>query len=134
MAVSRLTEKNDVAILLASLQHLWNSTLAVQNEIVNCFIRYRRKRHRLIALILGGRCNKAVKKKSVLRKPRKHWIRSGRKNDWWLSFKYNQVTPQDWLENFRMSRESFLVFVSSLKNTLLNVTQGFEKPYQFKNK
>ena len=62
MAVSRLTEKNDVAILLASVQNLWNSALAVQNEMVNCFIRYRRKRHRLIALILGGRCNKAVKK------------------------------------------------------------------------
>ena len=56
MAVSRLTEKNDVAILLASVQNLWNSALAVQNEMVNCFIRYRRKRHRLIALILGGRC------------------------------------------------------------------------------
>ena len=61
MAVSRLTEKNDVAILLASVQNLWNSALAVQNEMVNCFIRYRRKRHRLIALILGVCCNKAVK-------------------------------------------------------------------------
>ena len=59
MAVSRLTEKNDVAILLASVQNLWNSVLAVQNEMVNCFIRYRRKRHQLI---LGGRCNKDVKK------------------------------------------------------------------------
>ena len=64
MAVSRLTEKNDVAILLASVQNLWNSALAVQNEMVNCFIRYRRKLHRLIALILGGRSNKTVKKKS----------------------------------------------------------------------
>ena len=62
MAVSRLTEKNDVAILLASVQNLWNSALAVQNEMVNCFIRYRRRRHRLIVLILGGRYNKAVKK------------------------------------------------------------------------
>ena len=62
MAVSRLTEKNDEAILSASVQNLWNSALVVQNEMVNCFIRYRRNRHRLIALILGGRCNKAVKK------------------------------------------------------------------------
>ena len=62
MAVSRLTEKNDVAILLASLLNLWISALVIQNEMVHCFIRYRRKRHRLIALILGGRCNKAVKK------------------------------------------------------------------------
>ena len=62
MAVSRLTEKNDVAILLASVQNLWISALVIQNEMVHCFIRYRRKRHRLIALILGGRCNKAVKR------------------------------------------------------------------------
>ena len=69
MAVSRLTEKNYVAISLASVQNLWISALAIQNEMVHYFIRYRRKRHRFIALILGGRCNKAVNKKSVLRKP-----------------------------------------------------------------
>ena len=65
MAVSRLTEKNDVAILLASVQNLWISALAIQNEMVHCFIRYRRKRHRLIALILEGGCNKAIKKVSA---------------------------------------------------------------------
>ena len=65
MAVSRLTEKNDVAILLASVQNLWNSALAVQNEMVNCFIRYSRKCHRLIALILVGCCNKALKKSQL---------------------------------------------------------------------
>ena len=69
MVVSRLTEKNDEAALLASVQNLWNSALVLQNEMVSCFIRYRRNLHRLIAPILGGRCNKAVKKKSVLRKP-----------------------------------------------------------------
>ena len=62
MAISRLTEKNDVAILLASVQNLWNSALAVQDEMVKCFIRYRRKHHWLIALTLGGHCNRAVKK------------------------------------------------------------------------
>ena len=31
MAVSRLIEKNDVAILLPSVENLWNSALAVQN-------------------------------------------------------------------------------------------------------
>ena len=36
--------------------------MTVPNEMVNCFTRYGRKRHRLIALIQGGRCNKAIKK------------------------------------------------------------------------
>ena len=67
MAVSRLTQKNVIAILLASVENLWNSALAVQNEMVNCFIRYRGKRHRLIALILGGRFNKVVKKCQCLK-------------------------------------------------------------------
>ena len=62
MAVLHLTEKNGRAILLASVQNLWILALAIQNEMVNWFIRYRRKRHWLIALILGVRCNKAVKK------------------------------------------------------------------------
>ena len=62
MAVSHLTEKNDEAILSASVQNLCNSPFLVENEMVNCFIRHRRKRYRLIAVILGARCNKAVKK------------------------------------------------------------------------
>ena len=46
---------------------LLNSALAIQDEMVNCFTRYRRKPHRLIALILWGCCNKAVKKVSALK-------------------------------------------------------------------
>ena len=133
MAVSRLTEKNDVAISLASVLNLWISALVIQNEMVHCFIRYRRKRYWLIALILGVRCNKAVKK-SLLRKPQKHWIHPGRKNHWWLSFKYNQVSPQDWHENFRMSRESFLVLCQQLEEHLIKRNTRFWKLYQFKNK
>ena len=63
----------------------------------------------------------------MLWKPRKHWIRPGRKNDWCLSFKYNQVTPQDWHENFRMSRESFLVLCQQLEEHLIKRSTRFRK-------
>ena len=63
----------------------------------------------------------------MLRKARKHWIRPGRKNDWWLSFKYNQVIPQDWHENFRMSRESFLVLCQQLEEHLIKRKTRFQK-------
>ena len=63
----------------------------------------------------------------MLRKPRKHWIRPAHKNDWWLSFKYNQVNPQDWHENFRMSRESFLVLCQQLEEHLIKRNTRFRK-------
>ena len=63
----------------------------------------------------------------MLQKPQKHWIRPGRKNDWWLSFKYNKVTPRDWHENFRMSRESFLVLCQQLEEHLIKRNTRFRK-------
>ena len=63
----------------------------------------------------------------MLRKPRKHWTRPGRRNDWWLSFKYNQVTPKDWHEHFRMSRESFLVLCQQLEEHLIKRNTRFRK-------
>ena len=63
----------------------------------------------------------------MLRKLRKHWILPDRKNDWWLSFKYNQVSPQDWHENFRMSRESFLGLCQQLEEHLIICNTTFRK-------
>ena len=70
----------------------------------------------------------------MLWKPRKHWIRPGRKNDWCLSFKYNQVTPQDWHKNFRMSKESFLVLCQQLEEHLTKCNTRFWKAVSVEEK
>ena len=52
----------------------------------------------------------------VMRRPRFHvqrarrrfWIRPGRTCAWWDSFVTNLVLPEEWTENFRMSRDTFL--------------------------
>ena len=70
----------------------------------------------------------------MLWKPRKHWIRPGRKNDWCLSFKYNQVTPQDWHKNFRMSKESFLDLCQQLEEHLTKCNTRFWKAVSVEEK
>ena len=41
------------------------------------------------------------------RRPRRFWIKPGRTQSWWDSFSNNIVPPEEWRDNFRMSRASF---------------------------
>ena len=50
-----------------------------------------------------------------LRGPRRYWIRPGRTRAWWDNFITNVVVPEDWKENFRMSRVTFLSLCEELK-------------------
>ena len=46
-----------------------------------------------------------------LPKCRRFWVRPGRTDAWWRNFEKNVVLPEEWRENFRMSRESFLYYM-----------------------
>ena len=46
-----------------------------------------------------------------LPKCRGFWVRPGRTDAWWRNFEKNVVLPEEWGENFRMSRDSFLYYV-----------------------
>ena len=60
-------------------------------------------------------------------KPRQDWIRLGRTNGWWLGFHQNRVAPSEWRENFRMSRESFLVLCTDLHDHIVKSSIRFNK-------
>ena len=49
----------------------------------------------------------------------------GRTNGWWLGFHQNRVPPSEWKENFRMSRESFLVLCTELNDHIVKSSIRF---------
>ena len=51
----------------------------------------------------------------------------GSTNGWWLGFHQNRVPPSEWKENFRMSRESFLVLRTELNDHIVKSSTRFRK-------
>ena len=49
------------------------------------------------------------------RNERRFLIRPGRTHAWWDSFVSNVIAPEEWVENFRMSRDSFLSLCGQLE-------------------
>ena len=49
-----------------------------------------------------------------LPKCRRFWVRPGRTDAWWRNFEKNVVLPEEWRENFRLSRDSFFVLCDLL--------------------
>ena len=49
------------------------------------------------------------------RRPRRFWIKPGRTQSWWDSFSNNIVPPEEWRDNFRMSRASFFSLCDTLR-------------------
>ena len=46
---------------------------------------------------------------------RRFWIKPGRSQAWWDSFANNVVPPEEWKENFRMSRATFYSLYETLR-------------------
>ena len=60
-----------------------------------------------------NRCSSICKSKTS--KQRKQWIRPGRTSLWWDNFVNNTVVLDEWRENFRMSKESFMKLCDKVK-------------------
>ena len=84
---------------------------------------HRARRNRLVALAeQSSRRLIALKSRSASarkRKDRRFWQRPGRTSVWWLNFVQQVVIPEEWRENFRMSRENFLNLCDQLRPFLL---------------
>ena len=63
-----------------------------------------------------------------LPKCRRFWVRPGRTDAWWRNFEKNVVLPEEWRENFRMSRESFFVLCDLLRPWLTRQTTNMRRP------
>ena len=99
-----------------------SSLLALVNlnaVLVAVFSNQQFRRQRQFLKILEGsserimRIRKLLKRsKAKSRRKRLHWTRPGRTSAWWDNFITDQVVPEEWKENFRMSKEILCVCVS----------------------
>uniref|UniRef100_A0A1X7VT90 Uncharacterized protein n=1 Tax=Amphimedon queenslandica TaxID=400682 RepID=A0A1X7VT90_AMPQE len=77
----------------------------------------------LIGLISGSQAQlmrvKRIKKK---RKPRKYWVRPGRTSLWWDNMRRGETVDEEWKENLRMSKPSFLKLCDELHPFIVRQT------------
>ncbi len=59
---------------------------------------------------------------------RRFWKRPGRTDAWWGNFVKNIVVPEQWKENFRMSRESFFDLCNELRPFLQQQQTNMRAP------
>ena len=61
-------------------------------------------------------------------RPRRFWIRPGRTSAWWENFVNEVVLPEEWKENFRMSRTSLLNLSEELRPYIAGITTRMRQP------
>ena len=68
------------------------------------------------------------------RAPRRFWIKPGRTLAWWDSFSSNIVPPEEWKDNFRMSRSSFYALCDQLAPYLEDQSTIMRQPVEVDRK
>ena len=95
---------------------------ALSNAVINlqlCILKltalnHRKRRRKRLQLLL---MLKDLRKRANGRRfplARLFWVRPGRCNEWWDNFITQRVTAEEWKENFRMNRETFLKLCDDL--------------------
>lgn len=68
------------------------------------------------------------------RAPRRFWVKPGRTRSWWDSFSSNIVPPEEWKDNFRMSRSSFYSLCDQLAPFLEGQSTIMRQPVEVDQK
>ena len=82
---------------------------------LNNAIYYRRKRKLSSILALSKQICRARLARPTAPAKRRFWTRPGRTSAWWDNFASQNVVPEEWKENFRMSRDTFLILCEELR-------------------
>ena len=97
--IAALIQVNIVLILQTSAHYKRRT-----NELLN-----------LLALVSLTSSQKGAKKMRKKRKPKRFWTRPGRTGKWWQNFLDNVVILEEWIENFRLSKETFIELCDELR-------------------
>ena len=62
------------------------------------------------------------------RRRRRYWVRPGRTRAWWDNFIAEVVVPEEWKENFRMSKVNFIKFCDELRPHIQKLTTNMRSP------
>ena len=86
--------------------------------ILQTIAQYKRRKNELLNLLASvsvTSSQKGAKKKRKKRKPKRFWTRPGRTGKWWQNFLDNVVILEEWIENFRLSKETFTELCDDLR-------------------
>ena len=101
-----------ILCLISSLENLWIYSTVLFNKLFNDITYNIKLRNQLLQLILMHESGR-VKRKNKVKLQRKYWMRPGRSNEWWDGFVKDEVLPDEWKDNFRMSKESFYICMTN---------------------
>ena len=90
----------NVVLILQTIAHYKRRT----NELLN-----------LLGSVSVTSSQKGAKKMRKKRKPKRFWTRPGRTGIWWQNFLDNVVILEEWIENFRLSKETFIELCDELQ-------------------
>ena len=71
-----------------------------------------------------------IRGKVFKKRQRRFWVRPGRTQDWWDNFIREVVVPEEWKENFRMSRGSFMKLCDELCPHIQKRTTNMRSPVE----
>ena len=117
------------ALPLVLISAISNAVLNLQLCIMNLTaLNHRKRRRKRLQLLLM--LKDLRKRTSGRRFPRARlfWVRPGRCNEWWDNFITQRVTAEEWKENFRMNRETFLKLCDDLRPSLEGQATRMQMP------
>ena len=101
---------DELLIMLLCLLSLWIACLEINVALYNLYATaLHRRRNTVCSALLSNGPQQTLRRYRV--RPyleRRFWTRPGRTSAWWDNFVHEVVIPEEWLENFRMSRRSLL--------------------------
>ena len=126
---------NNLFCLLTSLLSTLAATASTYAAVAVLSQSYHRIRRRRLASIIEESSHKIEQISKVLkvnkrrkRQDRRFWVRPGRTSAWWRNFERDVVLPEEWRENFRMSKDSFMMLCNQLRPLLEKQTTSMRSP------
>ena len=107
-------KRKQLVNFVAMMQNMTVSVSAMQTYVVQHLMRNKRLRKLVISgniLTNGYRGIKKIKTKRIV----KHWVRPGRTSAWWDNLRDGKMLEEEWYENFRMKKESFMILCEKLR-------------------
>ncbi len=99
------------------------------------FVTHRFRQRRLLQQIFNSTdVNADIRSRVALmvnrrpRNQRRFWIRPGRTSAWWQNFIDDIVVPEEWRENFRMSKENFFKLCDEIRPYLIKQRTAMREP------
>ncbi|XP_056157048.1 putative nuclease HARBI1 [Lampris incognitus] len=115
---------NELQALLTLLSIL-AAVVQLNSAFCNAAAAYVRRRQLIVQAICD---NPRIQRRRQPRKRRRFWVKPGRTSAWWDNFVNEVVVPEEWRENFRMSRSTLIDLGERLRPHVEGATTTMRAP------